>query len=219
MDANMANIARIAADGAPVRSMLDLGCDAGGRTAWVAERIAAAEIHGIEIDEERARVARTKGVTVKAADLNRRFPYDDERFDLVISNQVIEHVWETDNFVSEALRVLRRGGRAVVSTENLSSWHNVAAQILGWQPFSLTNISSVAGGIGNPAAVHRGEPGQPHGHLRVMAPRGLREVFEVHGFDVVSLTGAGYFPLPAAFARLDVRHAVFLTIEARRPTS
>lgn len=105
----------------------------------------------------------------------------------------------------------------MISTENLSAWHNLGAQALGWQPFSLTNISTEVGGLGNPAAIHRGERGEQRGHLRVLTPRGLRELFEVHGFRVDRILGAGYFPLPGAVARFDMRHSMFQTIKATRP--
>jgi hypothetical protein len=32
--------------------------------------------------------------------------------------------------------VLVRGGRTIVCTENLASWHNIAALVVGLQPFS-----------------------------------------------------------------------------------
>jgi SAM-dependent methyltransferase len=217
MDENMESFAVLGRTEQGARNLLDLGCDAGGRTVWVAERLAVDEMHGVEIDPDRAELARAKGIEVVSADLSERLPFDDESFDLVMSNQVIEHVPDTDSFVGEAFRVLRPGGCAIVSTENLSAWHNVGSLVLGWQPFSLTNVSEVSKGIGNPLGIHRGEPGERRGHLRVMAPRGLRELFETHGFRVEALVGAGYFPLPRALARLDVRHAAFLTIKVRRP--
>lgn len=52
---------------------------------------------------------------------------------------MIEHVSNVDLFVSEVFRVLKKGGHAVISTENGSSWHNVFAAAMGWQIFSLTN--------------------------------------------------------------------------------
>jgi SAM-dependent methyltransferase len=216
MSQNMANILALA-QGSGVTSMLDLGCDAGGRTTWLAERVGATELHGVEIADDRAELARARGIDVTSADLNGPFPYEDERVDLVVSNQVIEHLHDTDSFVREVFRVLRPGGVAVVSTENLASWHNIGSLVLGWQPFSLTNISTEAAAVGNPLGVHRGAPGWDRGHLRVLSYRGLRELFELHGFQVEALRGAGYYPLPRRFARLDPRHAAFLTIKARRP--
>lgn len=219
MAENMASFATLGETERGARAMLDLGCDAGGRTTWLAERLGIPHVHGVEIDADRANLARAKGVDVVAADLSEQLPFDDEMFDLVMSNQVIEHVPDTDNFVSEAYRVLRPGGCALISTENLSAWHNVGSLLFGWQPFSLTNISEVSKGIGNPLGIHRGERGERRGHLRVMAPRGLRELFEIHGFRVEAIVGAGYFPLPRHLARVDPRHAAFLTVKARRPAA
>jgi hypothetical protein len=128
-------------------------------------------------------------------------------------------VYDTDHFVAESRRILRPGGYTIVSTENLASWHNVAAALLGWQPFSLTNVSSVALSIGNPLGVHRGERDHhPRAwqHHRVFACRGLIELYEAHGFLVEAVLGAGYYPLPTEVATKHPRHAAFLTLKARR---
>lgn len=205
------------ASGSASPRLLDLGCDAGMRTMWVAERIGAREVHGVEIVEHRAKLAAARGVVVASADLCSPLPYEDEHFDVVISNQVIEHLPDTDLFLHEIHRVLRPGGIAVISTENLAAWHNIGALLFGWLPFSLTNISEKECGIGNPLALHRGESGEPRGHLRVLTVRGLRELLAVHGLEVRRIVGSGYFPLPRVFARFDPRHAVFLTVQALRP--
>jgi SAM-dependent methyltransferase len=217
MKRNMENIVALARSDPPPLALLDLGCDAGARTVWIAERVGAREVHGIEIAPERADLAAARGVKVKVADLDDRFPYGDATFDIVVSNQAFEHVSDTDNFIRETYRVLKPGRRAVISTENLASWHNIAPLLLGWQPFSLANISEAATAVGNPLGLHRGELGQKGGHLRVLAYRGLRELFALYGFTVEAIRGAGYYPLPASFASVDPRHAAFLTVAARRP--
>lgn len=217
MAQNMENIVELARADPNPESMLDLGCDAGSRTSWIAERTGVREVHGVEISPDRAELAASRGVDVRVADLSERFPYDDASFDLVVSNQVIEHVEDTDNFVREAYRVLKPGHTAVISTENLASWHNVASLVLGWQPFSLSNVSEEAMAIGNPLGIHRGETGEVRGHLRVFAYRGLAELFAAHGFVVDEIRGAGYYPLPGRLARIDPRHAAFITIRAHRP--
>ena len=45
-------------------------------------------------------------------------PFEDESFDCVVSFQVIEHIKHDSVFVGEVLRVLRKGGRFIVSTPN-----------------------------------------------------------------------------------------------------
>jgi len=218
MKANIAGIERLLGDVPSDSCLLDLGCDDGANTIRFAAAARARETHGVELVEERAELARERGVTVTVSNLADPLPYEDERFDAVVSNQVIEHLADTDRFVSEIKRVLKPEGLAVTSTENLASWHNIAALGLGWQPFSLTNVSSLRPGVGNPLAIHRGEDAvRPTSqHVRVFAYRGLREIFEAHSLVVKTIVGAGYYPLPQRMGRLDKRHAAFLTVAAVR---
>ena len=216
MQENLGNIRR-ALEGAPAGgALVDLGCADGSRTLDFAAQARAGSTYGVEVTPAHARAARARGVDVVEADLNGRLPFDDARFDIVVSNQVIEHLADTDRFVSEIRRILRPGGLAVTSTENLASWHNISALLLGWQPFSLTNVTRRGGGVGNPLALHRGEePALPTWeHMRVFAYRGLRELFLTHGFTVTAVLGAGYYPLGARVGRLEPRHAAFLTLVA-----
>jgi SAM-dependent methyltransferase len=220
MDQNLANIESLLA-ARPGGLLLDLGCDDGTNTTRFAAAARATEAYGLELVGERAKLAADRNIRVRVGDLNRPFPFDDRSFDLVVSNQVIEHLHDTDNFVRESYRVLRPGGLVVVSTENLASWHNIGALMFGWQPFSLTNVSDRRLGIGNPLAIHRGEQLalESWQHLRVFAHRGLRELFQAHGFVVSEISGAGYFPLPRWLATVDGRHAAFVTMSAVRPQS
>lgn len=204
------------------KSLLDLGCDDGLFTKRLATAVGAEDVHGVEIVSDQARKAEAKGIHVYELDLNqplREIPSD--RFDVVHANQVIEHVASVDLFVSEVHRLLRPGGHAVISTENGSAWHNVFAAAMGWQIFSLTNVSALKGGLGNPFAIQRGSapPAATWTHKTIFNYRGLIEMFETHGFDSVSIAGAGYFPLPAFLGRLDPRHSAFITVFARKRTS
>jgi SAM-dependent methyltransferase len=216
-DENVANIERLLEPSEESLSFVDLGANDGSLTERFAQAVGATEVHGVEIVQEQAQKAADRGIVIAAADLNEALPYADETFDVVCSNQVIEHLLSTDTFLAETFRILKRGGYAVVSTENLSSWHNIGALILGWQPFSLSNVSCRS--LGNPLALHRGEtwPWASWQHVRVFAYRGLRELFAAHGFSVEAVLGAGYFPLAAGFGQRDPRHAMFLTVKARRP--
>ncbi|MBI4897482.1 MAG: class I SAM-dependent methyltransferase [Actinobacteria bacterium] len=220
---NDANILRALASGGAIDSLLDLGCDDGGRTLQYAQACGAKTVHGVEVVAERAAMARARGVQVSEADLSENLPYADQSLDVVVSNQVIEHLFDTDLFVSEAFRVLKPGGYVVTSTENLASWHNVAALMLGWQPFSLSNVSS-KGTIGNPFGLLAGSDwtslfpdATTFQHRRVFATRGLVHLHESHGFSDVKCRGAGYYPLPRVFGRLNPGHAAFITVVGSRP--
>jgi SAM-dependent methyltransferase len=197
--------------------LLDLGCgDAKTTLRYVPAGVA---LFGAELSFAAAQRARSAGIQVVRSDLNRSFPWANGSFDIVSSNQVFEHLYNTDIFLSESYRLLRPGGHLVLSTENLASWHNIFALLMGWQAFSLTHVSQRASGIGNPLANLRGsdprEPGWEH--MRIFSYRGLVEVVAAHGFTGVKAVGAGYYPLPSMMAHLDPRHAAFITVIAERP--
>jgi SAM-dependent methyltransferase len=209
--------------GRGINTLLDCGCDDGEFTKRVALSVMAERVIGIEIDEGQAGKAAARGIEVIIGNLNHKFELEDGIADGVIANQVIEHLYDTDNLLSEIWRVLKPGGVLVVSTENLASWHNIFALLLGWQPFSLTNISEYRAGIGNPLALHRGEQGipEPSQHLRIFSPRGLIELLINQGFEIEQSCGTGYFPFRGytaqVLSRLDRNHAAVMSIKARKP--
>ena len=197
---------------------LDLGCDDGKITVEMAAKIGTRNISGVEIVEPRIRLAEEKGVRVRKFDLNREFDFESGSVDAIHSNQVIEHLCDSDKFVGEIYRVLKKGGYAVISTENASSWCNIFASIMGWQIFSLTNFSSRKHGIGNPLALHKGgESGfASWNHVRIYNIRGLKEYFEAFDFRVENIKGAGYFPLPSFLGNIDKTHCHFMTFKIRK---
>jgi SAM-dependent methyltransferase len=209
----------------PTLRLLDVGCDDGEWTAALATTIGIPPgcVSGIEIVDDRRDAARRRGFDARPGNIEEFWPFDDQSFDIVHANQVIEHVARLDHFVSEAWRVLRPGGRLIVCTENLASWPNVAALLLGYMPFSLTNISG-KGAIGNPLALHQewdNELGESWQHVHVVTLRGLRDVLSYRGFSVDQVFGSGYFP---AFGRVSrwlatasPKRAHFIGVSASRP--
>jgi hypothetical protein len=88
------------------------------------------------------------------------------------------------------------------------------------QPFSASNYSSCRYPLGNPFGLHAGTDIQVVDgmlHRRIFTTRALRELFAAHGFEVVDVRGSGYHPFPPALGRIDVAHAHFITIAARKP--
>ncbi len=198
--------------------LLDLGCGDGRWTLEVARHLGATEIHGVELLEERAIEARERGVDVLVADLSGPLDaYQDASFDVIHSNQVIEHVRETDCFLREIRRLLRPDGYALLSTNNLASWHNIVSLVLGWQPMPC-NVSDRVN-VGNPLDLfdHRERASRGQTHLRVFTGRALTELAGYHGLRAVSERSAGYYPFPSRIAeqlaRIDRRHGAFLVHE------
>lgn len=203
----------------PNALLLDLGCDDGVITKEIGKKIKTKKLYGVEVVKERIIKAKKNGVKVKNFDLNKPFEYKNNQFDVIFSNQVIEHLYDTDNFLDEIYRILKPGGYAVISTENASSWENILASILGWQIFSLTNFSVKRCGVGNPLAINKDiiPPLKSWNHVRILNFYGLKEIFELYNFEISGVSGAGYFPFPAFLGNIDKLHAHFITFKVRKP--
>jgi SAM-dependent methyltransferase len=102
------------------RRILDAGCGAGGTCLSLAEESPLTV--GLDLDARfrgtGTRLAREKGIA------NARFvqgdgarlPFRDGVFDLVVSHEVVEHVYAAEAYVRECARVLRPGGVLYLST-------------------------------------------------------------------------------------------------------
>ncbi len=204
----------------PIHTLLDIGCWDGELTLKYIEAAKPKKILGLELVEVEAKKARERGIETVAVFADKDlWPYADNSIDCVVSNQLVEHLTNIDHFLSEAYRVLKPGGYLVTSTNNLSSWHNIGALVLGWTPFDFTNCSTKVLGIGNPLAVHRGESDH-HAtwtHKCIYNPRWFKEWSEAYGLKHVKTRGAGYYPLPAKVGAWFPGHAAFMILTSRKP--
>lgn len=205
----------------PEAKLLDLGCGNGEFTLKVAERIGTGNVFGIDIVKDNVEQAKAKGIDCYQADLDgAKLPFEDESFDAVCANHIIEHVSDTDGFVKEVHRVLKPGGYAVISTPNLAAWHCIVFLLLGWQPHpAQVSDEDVAIGMRFYGATDTPsrKTGYPN-HRRIFTFRTLKEFVEYHGLKVQKSMGSGMFPLPSPLARLtctlDKRHATIVSVKA-----
>lgn len=95
--------------------ILEDGCGVGAYLA----RLAAAAQHavGLEIEFDRLREARQLGPD-GVNGVGEALPFPTDSFDLVLSHEVIEHVQDDRQAVSEIVRVLKPGGRLVLFCPN-----------------------------------------------------------------------------------------------------
>ena len=199
--------------------LLDLGCRDGIFTLELGKRVGTEQLYGVDVVPDFIEQSEAKGIRAYQADLNEPLPLDSDSFDIVHANQVLEHIYHTDLFLKEIYRVLKPGGYAVISTPNLAGWHSIASLFLGWQPFPAEISDEIR--AGNPLVSQKRRSGYTHPrHHRVPTYRGLKELFQYHGFRVEKIVGIGYHPFPVkigrVLSRLDPRHSVCLTIKARK---
>ena len=197
--------------------VLDIGCGEGRFSRKIANKIRCSEIYGVELSRKYAEEAHKNGVNVIIGDIDNGLPFKDASFDIVISNQVIEHVNSTDNFIRECYRVLINGGICVASTPNLASPHNVFSLMLGYQPFSASVSDEVV--CGNPLdPTNESRIVSYRRHRRVFTAPALRRLFEFHGFKVEALKGFGLHQLPLFLSShfKCARYSLFLAIKTRK---
>jgi SAM-dependent methyltransferase len=153
--------------------VLDLGCGAGAFTALAAE--AGAEVIGVDIAQgalDQA-AARAPGADLRLLEPDGTLPVAHGTVDLVWCSEVLEHVADTAAFLFEARRVLRRGGRLLLTVPDHGIVRRVAIALLAHER-------------------HYDPLGQ---HLRFYTRRSLRDALGAVGFEAISLAGLGGLPL------------------------
>lgn len=117
--------------------LLDVGC--GSRPYRSLFQVD--EYIGLEYDTPKNRVE-------KSAELwydGDRFPCPDASFDIVLCNQVLEHVFDPQLFLFEVARVLRPGGRLLLTVPFVWDEHEQPHDFARYTRFGLRHLLSKAG--------------------------------------------------------------------------
>jgi SAM-dependent methyltransferase len=153
--------------------VLDLGCGTGRFVA--ALRDAGADAVGVELAETALRRARVNapGADLRLVEPDGSLPLDHGSVDLVWCSEVLEHVPDTAHLLLEARRVLRSGGRLLVTVPYHGRVKNVLIALLRFD-------------------AHFDPLGQ---HLRFYTAGSLRTALERSGFAAVQVEPWGGPPL------------------------
>ena len=92
---------------------LDVGCGIGTYVKRVGELAKLSA--GIDISEKRLRESSVPNLV---AAVSEKLPFKDESFDVILLNEVIEHVRDDRETLEECLRVVSRGGHVVIYAPN-----------------------------------------------------------------------------------------------------
>jgi SAM-dependent methyltransferase len=117
------------------------------------------------------------------------FPFSDRSFDLVVCTEVIEHLLWPQHAISEALRVLRPGGKLVVSVPNIASLSYRVAWMLGRLP-SCAASANLPPEMGSTA--YRTNSGRmTGGHVVDFTRARLESLLRRVGFAIAETRGTG----------------------------
>lgn len=103
------------------KKVLDVGCGLAYGTALMAN--SASQIIGLDydqstIDENKKRYSEIKNLSFQRSEIP-PLPFEDNSFDVVTAFQFIEHIEKRKEFMKECLRVLKPGGKMMVTTPNV----------------------------------------------------------------------------------------------------
>jgi len=102
---------------------LDVGCSSGQVMYWAQKR--GLNPSGVEINKRTADIASANGFPVFNGFLEQA-PFEKKSFDIVFLGDVIEHVNNPREFISEVVTFLKPGGVIVISTPNVDCvWSEV----------------------------------------------------------------------------------------------
>jgi SAM-dependent methyltransferase len=168
--------------------ILDIGLGSGKDLINIRQKCAAAypglklDLYGFECYPPNVEAARKEGIQVLAGNVeNERFPFGDQFFDIVVSNQILEHTKEVFWIFSELSRVLKPGGYALSGVPNLASLHNRAALLFGLQPTSIEVLGP---------------------HVRGFTAPSFIKFVETDGYFVnEAVKGSNFYPFPPSISR------------------
>ena len=105
--------------------ILDLGCGHGFFSKYLAERN---EVYALDV-EDFSRFFKNTNVKFIQHDADKKLPFKDGFFDVVIANEVLEHLLNLDLVLSEIKRVLKKNGTLIADVPNTCL--NIMADIFG----------------------------------------------------------------------------------------
>ncbi len=151
------------------KKILDIGCFDGTLLSLVNNR--NNQFYGIDANDYAVRQARKKGIRVKQFffDDVTKIPFADKFFDLVIAGEIIEHIYDTDFFLEELIRMLKPDGYLLISTPNIASLGRRILLLLGINPI----IEISPNEIDSP------------GHIRYFTFKTLEGLLKKHGLKVL----------------------------------
>jgi SAM-dependent methyltransferase len=163
--------------------VLDLGAGHGDDLLLAREINSAAKLHAIERHPLYTRQLTDKCMTVHSLNVEKdRLPFADGSVDLVIANQLLEHVKEIFWLFHEVSRVLPVGGKLILGVPNLASLHNRLLLAIGQQPTPLKNNSA---------------------HIRGFTKGDVIKVLDScfpGGYELRRFRGSNFYPFPPLLA-------------------
>jgi len=148
------------------KKVLDIGCGDGFISEMIRDN--QNKVSGIEIAENAIKKCKKKGIQVYDLDLNSDWQKKLKgKFDVIYSGEIIEHIFDTDKFLKNIHRTLKKGGELVIDTPNVASFGRRIFLAFGISPLIETTARSYDAG-----------------HIRYFTFKTLKKLLNENGFRV-----------------------------------
>ncbi|OHD54264.1 MAG: hypothetical protein A2Y33_16465 [Spirochaetes bacterium GWF1_51_8] len=161
------------------KKVLDIGAG-NGKLLEMLEQ--SSDKHAVDISETGVKIMKGKGINAICHNISlEKLPYPDNRFDLVICTEVLEHIVNPEVVMSEAFRVLKPGGIFISSVPNIYQLATFILVFLDIPPINSARYGSQ--------------------HYRDYTKKILKRAWKEHGFIVKKMIGDIIFPFKGAVSR------------------
>ena len=169
-------------------SLLDVGCGLGNFLNYISNTFPNIQCFGCDISASAIKkAANKKNIHYKVANFNfARNMYKNNSLNFIIAGEVIEHLENTDNLITECKKYLKEGGYLLITTPNLVAWYERILLMFGLMPF-MAEVSLKSRIFGKKIIydIFRKKESEPVGHLRLFNPSALKELGEYHGLKFI----------------------------------
>lgn len=111
--------------------VLDVGCGDGNTSSFLIKN-KSCNVYGIDVSKTALSHAKRKGLKTKVVNLNYGcLPFGNNKFNVVLMIDVLEHLIDPVNILLEVKRVLRKGGRLILSLPNFARFTNRLRMLFG----------------------------------------------------------------------------------------
>ncbi|MCS7123237.1 MAG: class I SAM-dependent methyltransferase [Candidatus Aenigmarchaeota archaeon] len=188
-------------------NVLDIGAGIGEDLTIYKKTCDGASLFALDFEEKNVKQLLEKGICAYKIDIERqKFPFNDEFFDVINANQILEHTKEIFWILHEVSRVLKIGGYLVIGVPNLASLHNRILLLLGKQPTCIKNTSA---------------------HVRGFTKGDIIELLNIFegGYDIIKFKGSNFYPFPSKVANFlsrifpELSVSIFLSAKKRKKYS
>jgi ubiquinone/menaquinone biosynthesis C-methylase UbiE len=168
------------------KKILDLGCG-GGYFSYALAKIGA-EVTSVDYSEQAVNFAQKRypGLNFQVGTVYDLSNYENDEFDYVVMMDIIEHVNDQQKAVEEARRVLKKGGKIILSTDLKDTyWDNSVLKRLVWPSLRFSKNGRAYRLIKLTESKIPSKKYYGQSHIGLLSFNGLRNLFPNTNFKII----------------------------------